>query len=76
MRSVRLCSPVRDVSGICMGVSIGRVSEECEVVFLCDRREWHIMGVSIGRVCEECEVVFLCDRSEWHIYGCEHRESM
>ncbi len=44
MRSVRLCSSVTDVSGISMGVSIGRVCEECEVVFLCDGCVLHMYG--------------------------------
>jgi len=42
VRSVRLCSSVTEISGsLYMGVSIGRVSEEHEAVFLCDGSEWH-----------------------------------
>ena len=61
MRSARWCSSLTDVSGISMGVSIGRVCEECEVVFLCDSREWHMNGCEhreeIVRIAQWCSSV-------------------
>jgi len=55
MRIVRFCSSVTEMSDLCMGVSkgeqrrcmgnsIGRVNLDCEVLFLCDRGEWHTYG--------------------------------